>query len=272
MTLTSSHSVLVRQAVFDTLRRVAPQLSPGALNSTTPLRDQLDLDSMDWLNFLVALHENLGVDISEADYTKLVTLEDLLAYLEQRRVTISQYPAHLVREHRLFDGRTVTIRPIRADDADRVRDFLTASSEESRYMRFHKWVHTPSNRLVHFLTDVDYDRCLALVCTVPRGPDQEIVGEARYAANPDGKSCEFGLLIEDSWRKTGIAGLLMEALIQGARDRGFAVMEGLVLASNSTMLRFAHALGFEVEPMTDDRTTLRIYRRLQAVSAPISMA
>jgi acetyltransferase len=263
MTSTAGHSATVRQAVFDTLRRIAPQISPADLNPTAPLRDQVDLDSMDWLNFLVALREMLGVDIPEADYTKLVTLDDLLAYLEQHRATTPRYPTQLVREHRLSDGRTVTIRPIRPDDADRIRDFLTASSDESRYKRFQKWAHTPSNNLIHFLTDIDYDRCLALVCTVALGATEEIVGEARYIANPDGESCEFGLLIEDSWHKTGIAGLLMEALIQGARDRGFAVMEGLVLASNTAMLRFAHALGFGVEPMTDDRTTLRIHRRLR---------
>ena len=272
MSRTASHSVIVRQAVFDTLRRVAPQTSPAALNATTPLRDQLDLDSMDWLNFLVALHEILGVNIPEADYTKLVTLDDLLAYLEQHRAAIPRYPTRRVQEHRLFDGRTVTIRPIRADDSDRIRDFLMASSEEGRYKRFQQWVHTPSNNLVHFLTDIDYDRCVAFVCAVAHGATEIIVGEARYAANPDGKSCEFGLLIEDTWRKTGIAGLLMEALIGAARDRGFAVMEGVVLASNTAMLRFAHELGFEVEPVTGDRTTMRIYRRLQPVSAPIPMA
>jgi acetyltransferase len=272
MTRTGSRAATVRDAVFDALRQVAPRIAPAQLNPTTPLRDQLDLDSMDWLNLLVAVHEHLGVDIPEADYARLVTLDDLLAYLEQRRATQSQYPGHLLREHRLSDGRTVTIRPISADDADRIHDFLTASSEESRYMRFLKWVHTPSNKLIHFLTDIDYHRCLALVCTVPKGSDEEIVGEARYIANADGKTCEFGLLIEDSWQKTGIAGLLMEALIQGARDEGFAAMEGLVLASNTAMLRFAHGLGFEVEPMTGDRTTLRIYRRLQHSSALIPKA
>ena len=212
------------------------------------------------------------MDIPEADYTKLATLDDLLAYLDQRRVPIPHYPAHLVQEHRLSDGRIVTIRPIRADDTGRARNFLTASSEESRYERFHKWVHTPSNKLVHFLTDVDPERCLALVCTVPNGAGEEIVGEARYVANPNGKSCEFGLLIEDSWQKTGIAGLLMGALIEGARDRGFVLMEGLVLAANATMRQFAHALGFEVESMTGDLTTLRIYKRLQPSLAPIPAA
>jgi acyl carrier protein/predicted N-acetyltransferase YhbS len=272
LTPSGSDAGTVRQAVVDTLRRIAPQSAPAELSPTTPLRDQLDLDSMDWLNFLVELREKLGVDIPEADYAKLVTLDDLLAYIEQHRAAIPPNPPQLVGEHRLLDGRIVTIRPIRPDDADRVRDFLTASSEESRYKRFHKWIHMPSNKLVHFLTDIDHDRCLALVCAAHQGPDEEIVGEARCVANPDAKSCEFGLLIEDSWRRTGIAGLLMEALIHAARDRGFAAIEGIVLASNPAMLQFANALGFTIEPMTDDRTTLRIHRRLQPLSAPISAA
>jgi acyl carrier protein len=71
----------LRQAVFDTLRRIAPEVSPGEIEPAVPLRDQVDLDSMDWLNFLVGLHDRLGVDIPEADYRRLVTLDDLLAYL-----------------------------------------------------------------------------------------------------------------------------------------------------------------------------------------------
>ena len=266
MTRANNSSATLRQEVLRTLQRIAPEVLPDNLDPTASLRDQVDLESMDWLNFLGALRESLGVDIPEADYERLVTLDDLLAYLEQRRRPLA-HPVHLVREHRLSDGRTVTIRPIRRDDADRVRYFLTASSEESRYKRFQKWVHTPSNKLVHFLTDVDYDRCLALVCTSRRGSDEDIVGEARYVANPDGKSCEVGLLIQDSWSKTGIAGLLMEVLIEGARDRGFTVMEGMVLATNAPMLRFARALGFRVEPGADG-TTLRISRRLQTRAAP----
>ena len=78
-----------------------------------------------------------------------------------------------------------------------------------------------------------------------------------------GSSCEFGILIEDAWRRSGIAGLLMEALIRAARARGFATMEGLVLSDNSAMLRFAHALGFEIEHVTDDLKTLRIILKLQ---------
>jgi GNAT superfamily N-acetyltransferase/acyl carrier protein len=262
-TVRGNNPAPLREAVFEALRQIAPQIAPVDLHAATPLRDQVDLDSMDWLNFLVALHDKLGIDIPEADYSKLVTLDDLLAYLKERHPTAPQHAPGLVREHQLSDGRTVTIRPIRADDADRIRNFLAASSEESRYKRFHQWVHAPSKNLVHFLTDIDPDRHLALVCTAAHGTGEEIVGEARCIATTDGKNCELGVLIEDSWRKTGVAGLLMEALIGAARERGFAVMEGLVLASNTAMLQFAHALGFAVEPIGGERSTVRIYRRLQ---------
>jgi acetyltransferase len=172
------------------------------------------------------------------------------------------YPANLIHEHRLADGRTVTIRPIRPDDGTREKDFLTALSGESRYLRFQRWVAAPSDDLIHFLTDVDFERHLALVCTAPRDHDEELVGEARYVANPNGKSCEFSIVIADAWQKSGIAGLLMDALIRAARERGLTHMEGLVLSSNVAMLRFAHALGFEVSAVPEDRTTMRIVKRL----------
>jgi len=79
-----TRSAMVVEAVYDVLRRIAPELSPGELDRGRPLRDQVDLDSMDWLNLLTALHERLGVDIPEADYAKLVTFDDVVAYLEAR--------------------------------------------------------------------------------------------------------------------------------------------------------------------------------------------
>ena len=74
----------LRDQVVSILRTIAPEVEPAELRPDRPLRDQVDLDSMDWLNFLVALHERLGVDIPESDYARLVTLDDLLAYLASR--------------------------------------------------------------------------------------------------------------------------------------------------------------------------------------------
>ncbi|WP_114972307.1 acyl carrier protein [Rhodoferax ferrireducens] len=79
---------LDRQTLTDTvitlLRSIAPELEPEALALAQPLRQQVDLDSMDWLNFLVSLHERFGVNIPEADYARLVSLNDVLDYLQVR--------------------------------------------------------------------------------------------------------------------------------------------------------------------------------------------
>ena len=175
---------------------------------------------------------------------------------------MADYPAHLTRERRLFDGRTVKIRPVRPDDEVRERDFFSEMSGDSRYLRFHKWVHAPSEKLIHFLTDIDYDRHMAFVCAETRADGERIVGEARYVVDPGGKGCEFGVVIADSWHKTGIAGLLMEALIRTARERGLAFMEGIVLTRNAEMVHFARGLGFEVQPVPEDPTTVRIVKKL----------
>ena len=181
---------------------------------------------------------------------------------------MAEYPAHLVREHRLFDGRTVTVRPIRPDDAPLVREFLDELSGESKYMRFQKWVHAPSDKLIHFLTDVDYDLHMALVCAVRHGDREEIVGEARYVSELSGGTCELGIVVADAWHKSGVAGVLMEALIHAAKEHGLARMEGLVLSANAEMLRFVRALGFKTEPAPQDRTITRISKVLQDASAP----
>lgn len=70
--------------VMAELTSIAPEVDPAALERARPLREQVDLDSMDWLNFLIALHERFKVDIPESDYARLRTLDDLAAYLAAR--------------------------------------------------------------------------------------------------------------------------------------------------------------------------------------------
>lgn len=74
----------LRAVVVATLKAIAPEVEEGDLRPDRPLRNQVDLDSMDWLNFLIGLHEKLKVDIPEADYAKLVTLGDVLDYLQAK--------------------------------------------------------------------------------------------------------------------------------------------------------------------------------------------
>ena len=74
----------LRSTVLATLLSIAPEVDAALLRGNRPLRLQVDLDSMDWLNFLIGLSQQLKVVIAEADYGDLVTLNDLLAYLRAR--------------------------------------------------------------------------------------------------------------------------------------------------------------------------------------------
>ncbi|MBI3145756.1 MAG: acyl carrier protein [Pseudogulbenkiania sp.] len=74
----------LRTAIIDTLRVIAPEIDEGELRGDRLLREQVDLDSMDWLNFIIGLHERLHVDIPEADYRQLVSLNAVVDYLAAR--------------------------------------------------------------------------------------------------------------------------------------------------------------------------------------------
>lgn len=71
----------IRAVALTTLKSIAPEIEDDELRGDRPLRNQVDLDSMDWLNFLLGLHERFKVEIPEADYARLVTLDDVVAYL-----------------------------------------------------------------------------------------------------------------------------------------------------------------------------------------------
>jgi acyl carrier protein len=74
----------LRAAVIAELRTIAPEVDGDELRDDRPLRRQVDLDSLDWLNFLVGLHQRLAVEIPEADYPQLATIDDLIGYLRAR--------------------------------------------------------------------------------------------------------------------------------------------------------------------------------------------
>lgn len=74
----------IKRVVIDALTRIAPEVDAASIASDASFRDQFDLDSMDFLNFVLALHDRLGVDIPEGDYPRLYTLDGAVAYLASK--------------------------------------------------------------------------------------------------------------------------------------------------------------------------------------------
>jgi len=74
----------IRAAFLDELGKVAPDADLSALDPADDLREALDVDSLDLLNFMIALHKRLGVDIPERDYGRLMQLDPAIDYLQAK--------------------------------------------------------------------------------------------------------------------------------------------------------------------------------------------
>jgi GNAT superfamily N-acetyltransferase len=148
----------------------------------------------------------------------------------------------------LRDGRRLTLRAVSPDDKDKLQAAVRRLSVESRYSRFMSAVRELSPSMLEWATRPAPDRELQLLAVSGAGPDEIIVGGARFSAAAGSKDCEFAVALADEWHGQGLARQLLEALMGAARARGFARMEGYILASNASMLGLAKRLGFaEVE-------------------------
>ncbi len=146
----------------------------------------------------------------------------------------------------LRDGRSVTIRAVRPDDAGAMQAAVDRLSAETRYSRFMSPLEELPPALAERSARPLMDRERALVAVWSEGSDERIVGGARYIKADDGETCEFAAMLADDWRGAGLASRMMRVLIGDARRCGLKRMEGYVLSQNGSMLNLARRLGFEV--------------------------
>ena len=177
-------------------------------------------------------------------------------------LAIHPYPIHLISEEQLNDGTDIVIRPIRPEDAEIEQAFIRGLSAESKYFRFMNSIHELSLEMLVRFTQIDYHNEMALVAINPGVNGEEEIGVARYLTNPDKKTCEFAIVVSDKWQGKGIARLLMQKLIDIARNRGLEMMEGQVLANNYRMLELMMSLNFEVGNDPDDPGIKLVVTRL----------
>ncbi len=209
----------IRQAVLQSIAAIAPEVDTGRLRPDVPLREQVELDSLDWLNVVAAVEQRLGVPIAAGDRQRLTTLDALVAELTTRTAAAPRAVSDLRPSQHTVGSERVTVRPLSREDAPLEADFVRSLSAESRYMRFQAALRELPPAKLRFLTDVDQQRHVALAATVRRDGGEAIVGVARYAVDDDGGDCEFAIAVRDDWQRTGVAGLLMQRLIDVARAR-----------------------------------------------------
>jgi acetyltransferase len=164
------------------------------------------------------------------------------------RLAIAPYPKELATTERLRDGSTIELRPVQPEDEPLVHDLAAHMSPEDLRLRFFTPVRGISHAVAARLTQIDYDREMALIASHPNAAlGGTALGIAHFFADPDRLRAEYAIAVRSDWQGRGVGYALMNRLIELARQWGIAELVGEVLRENQPMLEMCRELGFAVE-------------------------
>jgi acetyltransferase len=184
------------------------------------------------------------------------------------RFAIRPYPKEWERTAHLADGTALRIRPVRPEDEPLYPPFLSRVTAEDLRLRFFAPVKEFGHRFIARFTQIDYARAMAFVLIAEASG--EMLGVGRLHMKSRGDTAEYAVLVRSDLKGQGLGWLLMQTLIEYARNEGIGVIEGEVLADNVTMLRMCAELGFSISESASDANVRLV--RLPVANARVSNA
>lgn len=167
---------------------------------------------------------------------------------EEGRLSISPYPEHLTEEVTLKrSGRRGIIRAIRGEDEPNHLEFYNKLSPQSIRLRYFYSRGVPTHQELANWTQIDYDREMAFIISVPRdeGQGMETLGVVRAVTDADNVRSEFSVVIRDDLQGEGLGVALMSKVVDYCKSRGTLQIIGSTLPTNKGMQNLAKKLGFE---------------------------
>jgi GNAT superfamily N-acetyltransferase len=169
---------------------------------------------------------------------------------------------------KLKDGTTVTVRAICREDAGTILQAFRSLDRESVYRRFFSPKKDLSQAELEQLTDVDFNRVVALVVTKATEHGEVLIGGGRYATDdPALGAAEIAFMTDDAHRGLGIASLILQHLALIAREAGISRFDGEVLAENQPMLAVFRGSGLPMQ-LRRDGSVIHVALGLQAEALP----
>ncbi len=173
-------------------------------------------------------------------------------------LAIPPYPAELAAPFTASDGKVYVVRPIRPEDAAAQGEHFRSLPPEDVRFRFFSTMRELPPAMLARLTQIDYDREMALVAA----REGHIFGTARIIREGSGTGAEFAVVVSPSAKGTGLARHLMERAIDWARGQGITELVGHILADNKPMLAFVQHLGFALSRSLEDQEIMTARLRL----------
>jgi len=170
-----------------------------------------------------------------------------------KRLVIRPYPKELEQTLKLPDGQALLLRPIRPEDEPLYVELFESLSPEEVFFRFLNRMKTLSHNLAARLTQLDYDRDMALVLVGKRASGETVLyGGSRIMADPDNERAEFAVLLRGDMTGLGLGPIMLRRIIDYAKSRGIVEVYGEVLSDNRPMLKLCQVFGFTAKRSLDD--------------------
>jgi acetyltransferase len=185
------------------------------------------------------------------------------------RYAICRYPTTLIDIWRSKRGEQFVLRPVLPQDKPLLQEFFSSLSPLSRRMRFHGAVNSLSPSTLNYMSEIDYDKHLALVVTFVSEGVEIIVADARYVIDPSQLGGEFAIAVADVWQRRGIAEHAVAGLCKAAKLQGLDWLWGDVLGDNSAMLSLMRKAGFYLSAADEESAVVRVERDLARNSSPL---
>ncbi|WP_394516355.1 GNAT family N-acetyltransferase [Pantoea sp. SGAir0430] len=242
---------------------VIQALKSGKVRSRSALRP-LDITGLSQLLVQVS---NLVVDcpeIQRLDIHPLLasantfTLLDVTLQLapfhgdSEARLAIRPYPHHLEEQVQLKDGQRCLFRPILPEDEPQLRAFIARVTKEDLYYRYFSEINEFTHDDLANMTQIDYDREMAIVAVRQHNGADEIIGVTRAISDADNIDAEFSVLVRSDLKGLGMGRRLLEKMIRYTRDHGLQQLNGITMPHNTGMITLARKLNFRVNIQLDD--------------------
>ena len=176
------------------------------------------------------------------------------------RLAIAPYPAQFAGSFSLPDGTRIALRPVRPEDETQLQDIVGHMSADDLHFRFLAAMTKLPHQMAARLTQIDYDREMALIAFPEAGGPA--LGFAQYIADPSNARAEYAIALRSDWKNVGLGYLLLQQLLDIARRRGVGEVYGVVENDNAPMLDVCRSLGFAISPDPEDRRLVRPVKSL----------
>ncbi len=180
-----------------------------------------------------------------------------------KRLAIRPYPKELEQTLKMPDGRVFILRPVLPEDEPAFQELFTKLSPEDVRMRFFAPKKSLTHPLAARMTQIDYDREMALVLAEPGTPGKSpIYGTVHVSADPDNESAEYSIMLRSDMGGLGLGPMLMRRIIDYGRKRGLKEIFGEVLRENKQMLKVCQLFKFQRTASLDDPGTIEVRLKL----------